>query len=115
MTLQDYSTEELRAELKRRSDLDKAEKAKVKRCRMCKHWGGITYCGNTNNVAVFGINRCCKFFKTKSGNITRYIVPISLLVRILKKKRKYKLWVVIVAKKHILLITKSVSRIWREY
>lgn len=43
MTLQDYTTEELRAELKRRTDLVKAEKAKVKRCRMCKHWGAITY------------------------------------------------------------------------
>ena len=30
MTLQDYTTEELRAELKRRTDLVKAEKAKVK-------------------------------------------------------------------------------------
>ena len=31
MKLQDYTTEEIRAELKRRSDLAKAEKAKVKR------------------------------------------------------------------------------------
>ena len=45
MELKDYSTEELKAELKRRSDLAKAEKAKVKKCRMCKHWGKITYCG----------------------------------------------------------------------
>lgn len=30
MELKDYSTEELKAELKRRSDLAKAEKAKVK-------------------------------------------------------------------------------------
>ena len=29
MTLQDYTTEELRAELKRRTDLVKAEKAKL--------------------------------------------------------------------------------------
>lgn len=39
MTLQDYTTEELKAELKRRADLAKADKAKVKRCRMCRHWG----------------------------------------------------------------------------
>ena len=32
MTLQDYTTEELKAELKRRSELAKAERAKVKRC-----------------------------------------------------------------------------------
>ena len=31
MELKDYSTEELRAELKRRNDLAKVEKAKVKR------------------------------------------------------------------------------------
>ena len=30
MELKDYTTEELKAELKRRSDLDKAEKSKVK-------------------------------------------------------------------------------------
>ena len=45
MDLKDYSTEELKAELKRRSDLAKAEKAKVKRCRMCKHFGAVTYTG----------------------------------------------------------------------
>ena len=43
MELKDYSIEELKAELKRRSDLAKAEKVKVKRCRMCKHWGEINY------------------------------------------------------------------------
>ena len=75
MELKDYSTEELKAELKRRSDLAKTEKAKAKRCRMCKHWGGITYCGNTNNISVFGINRCCKFFKTKSGKYYKVHSP----------------------------------------
>ena len=43
--LQDYTTEEIRAELKCRSDLAKAEKTKVKRCRMCKHWGEVDYWG----------------------------------------------------------------------
>lgn len=43
MELKDYTTEQLRAEIKRRSDELKAEKAKVKRCRMCKHWGEVTY------------------------------------------------------------------------
>ena len=78
MTLQDYTTEELRAELKRRSDLAKAEKAKVKRCRMCKHWGGITYCGNPNPGFVFGINRYCQFFKTKSGKYYKVHSPYQL-------------------------------------
>ena len=62
MKLQDYTTEELRAELKRRTDLVKAEKSKVKRCRMCKHWGAITYFGNSHP---------CIFFKTKNGKYYR--------------------------------------------
>ena len=41
MTLQDYTTEELRAELKRRAELARAQKAKemktALRCRNCKH------------------------------------------------------------------------------
>ena len=67
MTLQDYTTEELKAELKRRTDLAKAEKSKIKRCRMCKHWGEVDYFGNPTNGSVFGINRCCKFFTNKTG------------------------------------------------
>ena len=47
MELKDYTTEELRSELKRRGDLAKAEKAEVKRCRMCKHWGKISNNGNS--------------------------------------------------------------------
>ena len=45
MKLQDYTTEELKAELKRRADFVKAEKAKVKRCRMCIHYGEVNYYG----------------------------------------------------------------------
>ena len=67
MTLQDYTTEELRAELKRRNDLAKAEKSKIKRCRMCKHWGEVNYFRKPNDSSVFGINRCCKFFTNKTG------------------------------------------------
>lgn len=68
MTLQDYTTEELRAELRRRADLAKAEKAKVKRCRMCRHWGAVTYRGNpvTPNL-LLGLNRCCIYFPSKIG------------------------------------------------
>ena len=70
MELKDYSTEELKAELKRRNDLAKAEKSKVKRCRMCKHWGEITYFGSPNNGFGFGLNRCCRYKKTSQVNIT---------------------------------------------
>lgn len=67
MTLQDYTTEELRAELKRRNDLAKDEKSKVKRCRMCKHWGEVNYFGTPTNSSLLGVNRCCKFFTNKTG------------------------------------------------
>ena len=75
MELKDYSTEEIKAELKRRSDLIKAEKAKVKRCRMCKHYGEITYFGTPSDGCVFGLNRCCKFLKTKTGKYYRTHKP----------------------------------------
>ena len=78
MELKDYSTEDLKAELKRRSDLAKSEKAKVKRCRMCKCLGEITYCGSSNNGFVFGLNRCCKFFKTKSEKYYKVHSPYQL-------------------------------------
>lgn len=73
MTLQDYTTEELRAELKRRSDLAKAEKAKVKRCRMCKHFGLIDIYGKKLTASeiefysCFNFSRPCKFSRTKNG------------------------------------------------
>ena len=73
MTLQDYTTEELRAELKRRSDLAKAKKAKVKRCRMCKHFGLIDIFGKKLTESQiefdshFNFSRPCEFFHIKSG------------------------------------------------
>ena len=79
MELKDYSTEELKAELKRRSDLTKAEKAKVKRCKMCKHWGEITYFGGKPDDKIYyGINRCCKFFKNKTGKYYKTHSPYQL-------------------------------------
>ena len=78
MTLQDYTTEELKAELKRRTELVKAEKSKIKRCRMCKHWGEVTCFGKLTNGSVLGINRCCKFFKTKNNKYYRFHVPSQL-------------------------------------
>ena len=84
MELKDYSTEGLKAELKRRSDLAKAEKAEVKRCRMCKHWGKITYSGKYRSseeyewIERFNFSKCCIFFKTKNGNNYRCHSPYQL-------------------------------------
>ena len=81
MTLQEYTTEELRAELKRRSDLAKAEKAKVKRCRMCKHWGEINCWGKDLSgeqlewLRRMGGAKPCIFFKTKNGKKFRCHTP----------------------------------------
>ena len=84
MTLQDYTTEELRAELKRRSDLAKAEKAKVKRCRMCKHFGLIDVFGKKLTESqikfdsLFNFSRPCEFFRTKNGKAFRCHAPSQL-------------------------------------
>ena len=82
--LQDYTTEELRAELKRRSDLAKIENAKVKRCRMCKHWGEVDYWGKGLSdeqrewLRRAGGTKPCKFFKTKNGKNYRCHAPSQL-------------------------------------
>ena len=68
--LKSFTAEELRAELKRRNAEEKAKKASILRCRMCKHWGAINYWGEPTNYSV-GDNRSCKFFKTKNGKYYR--------------------------------------------
>lgn len=72
MELKDYTTEELRMELKRRAAEEKAKKESVLRCRMCKHWGMINYWGGSpTNYIIGGDNFPCKFFKTKNGKYYR--------------------------------------------
>lgn len=90
MTLQDYTTEELKAELKRRNDLAKVDRAKVKRCRICKHWGEINYFGNPSN-GIYGLNRCCKFFKHKTGKYYKVHSPSQLACENFEEKRKREL------------------------
>lgn len=94
MELKDYSTEELKAELKRRSDLAKAEKAKVKRCRMCKHWGNITYDGKDLSIEKYEwlerliCSKCCIFFKTKNGKNYRSHSPYQCACEHFEEKEK---------------------------
>lgn len=75
MELKDYTTEELRAEIKRRYSLVQAEKAKVKRCKHCSHWGEITYFGEPNKGLPIGGSKCCIFFTTKSGKHYKCHIP----------------------------------------
>ena len=70
MELKDYTTEELRAELKKRNAEEKAKRESILRCRMCKHWGAIDYWGHPTNYTVSD-NLPCKFFKTKNGKYYR--------------------------------------------
>ena len=67
MELKDYTTEELRAELKRRNAEERAKKASILKCKMCKHWGAIDYWGNPIGYPYYGRTQPCKFFKTKNG------------------------------------------------
>lgn len=71
MELKDYTTEELRAELKRRDAEEKAKKDSTLRCRMCKHWGEVSYWGLSTDYHYVRESRSCRFFKTKNGNYYR--------------------------------------------
>lgn len=71
MELKDYSTEELRAELKKRYAELKAERAKIKRCRDCKYFGKVNYYGDpVNDSTSYLYSKCCQFFKWKRS--TKY-------------------------------------------
>ena len=75
------------SEYAKKSDVDaidasldnKAEKAEVKRCRMCKHWGAVTYTGKpvTPNH-ILGANRCCIYFPSKTGTYYKCHRPYQL-------------------------------------
>ena len=64
-TLKGFTTDELRAELKKRNAEERANRESVLRCRMCRHWGAIDYWGNPLN-SDFRDKRSCVFFKTKN-------------------------------------------------
>ena len=68
--LKGFTTDELRAELKRRNAEEWAEREPVLRCRMCRHWGAIDYWGNPLN-SDFRDKRSCVFFHTKNGKYYR--------------------------------------------
>lgn len=69
--LKGFTTEELRAELKRRHAEERAERESVLRCRMCRHWGAIDYWGNPSHYLERDTSRCCRFFHTKNEKYYR--------------------------------------------
>lgn len=87
MELKDYTTEELRAELKRRNAEEEAKKESILRCRMCKHWGAIDYWGYPTNYTI-GNTRSCKFWKTKNGKCYRCHRASELACEHFERKEK---------------------------
>lgn len=80
--LKDYTTEELRAELRRRTEIIKAEKANIMRCKQCKFYGKITYYGKdvdefTDTISRLS-SRSCKFHKTKNGKYYKVHQPYQI-------------------------------------
>lgn len=79
MELKDYTTEELRAEIKRRNELAKEVKKQETRCRNCKHlinhplsWAKLYLCGArtwgktyTRHYSVKLCTKACDKFESK--------------------------------------------------
>lgn len=86
MELKDYTTEELKAELKKRNAEEKAKKASVLRCRMCKHWNEIKYWENPTNYFFIG-NTLVNSSILKMEGIIDAVVHHNLLVKTLKERR----------------------------
>lgn len=88
MTLQNYTTEELRAELKRRAAQKKAEREKIDRCRHCKHYGRIDHDGREidDEKISYYPSSSCKFFKTKNGKYFRCHTPSQLACEHFERK-----------------------------
>ena len=69
--LKGFTADELRAELKRRAAEEKAKKDSTLRCKICKHWGEVSYWGLPTNYYYVSDSRSCRFFKTKNGKYYR--------------------------------------------
>ena len=75
MELKDYTTEELKAEISRRYAAKKAERDAIPRCRMCVHFGEITYYGKPVVYDGYTRETSCQFHKTKNGRYYRTHQP----------------------------------------
>ena len=74
MELSEYTIEELKAEIKRRSEAKKAEKEAVNRCKNCKFRYNETW-----PDGWFRISRCSKrsYFSKKQNREINYAVNLS--------------------------------------
>ena len=56
---------------------------------MCKHWGEINYFGERpNNDILYGFNRCCKFFKHKTGKYYKCHSPYQIACEYFEEKEE---------------------------
>ena len=86
MELKDYTTEELRAELKKRNAEERAKKSSVLRFKMCKHWDEIKYWENPTNYFFIG-NTLVNSSILKMEGIIDGIMHHNLLAKTLKERR----------------------------
>lgn len=70
MNLQDYTTEELKAELKRRAEAARKKRLEVERCRNCKHL-------ITEDKNWYVCYKCAARTFIKKGYVYNYIVTPS--------------------------------------
>lgn len=85
MELKDYTIEELKAELKRRAEAKRTERDAIPRCRMCSHFGEITYFGKPTTVR-YKSETSCQFHKTKNNKYYRTHSPSQLACEHFERK-----------------------------
>ncbi len=86
MNLKDYTTEELREELKRRNAEERAKKASILRCRMRKHWGQINYWVNLL-IIIVAPHDLANSSRQRTESIINATGHHNLLVNTLKERR----------------------------
>ena len=87
MGLKDFTTEELRAEISRRYAAKKAEREAIPRCRLCVHFGEITYYGTKpKNDLERKFSDSCQFHKTKNGKYYKTHQPSQLACEHFERK-----------------------------
>ena len=75
--LQQFSTEELKAEIKRRNAEQRKIRDSITRCRTCIHYGTVDYWGTTITARgnTRSYSRSCPFMKTNNGKYHRVLSP----------------------------------------
>lgn len=81
--LSQFTTEELKEELKRRAAEKRKATEDILRCRTCAHYGTINYWGKPTSR---GETSCCPFAKIKSGKHYRVLSPSERACALYEKR-----------------------------